>query len=586
MSANLQLAALFSEIADLNELNEANPFRIRAFRRASATLEGLEEDIAERAEAGTLTDIEGIGTDLAARIEEYLETGTIGELERLRLQTPPVLVAMTKIPGLGPKKALKLRAELGLESLDELEAACRRGEVAALKGFGEKSAQNILDGIAFARRVAERRPLGSALPRAEEVVEALAAHDAVESVSLAGSIRRMKETVKDIDLVAGSTSPETVMEAFTTGPWAARILAEGPTKSSLRTPDEMQIDLRVVEPEVFGAALMHFTGSKEHNIRLREMAARRNIKINEYGIFDVGGLSEKAREDPRAGRRLSAATEAECYTALGLPFIPPELREDSGEIAAAAQNTLPELIEPGDIRGELHAHTDASDGHQTLEELIEACRARGYAYLAVTDHSGSLTIANGLDADRMRWQIDRVREANEHYNDIEVLVGTEVDILRDGSLDYPDELLAELDLVIASVHTAFRLDAGEQTARICRAMESEHVFAVGHLTGRMLGEREAYPLDVEAVIETAARTGTALEINANPRRLDLGDRHARLARTAGVDIVICTDAHRPAHLDFMDYGVRVARRAWLEAADVLNTRPPGELLAALARKRT
>jgi DNA polymerase (family 10) len=586
MSVNLQLAALFSEIADLLELNEANPFKIRAFRRATGIMEGLEEEITARAEAGTLTDIEGIGTDLAAKISEFLSSGVIGELEELRSTTPEVLVAMTKIPGLGPKNALRLHGELGLESLDDLEGACRRDEVAALKGFGAKSQQNILDGIDFIRRVSGRRPLGAALPRAAEVAAALDSLAEVERISPAGSIRRMKETVGDIDLVAASRSPERVMEDFTTGPWAAQVLAHGPTKSSVRTSDDLQIDLRVVEPEVYGATLMHFTGSAQHNVRLREMAVRRDIKINEYGIFDIAGLDSEARDDPRAGRRLSAATEAECFEALGLPFIPPELREDSGEIAAALAGELPRLIEPGEIRGELHAHTDASDGHHTLEELITHCRDRGYNYIAVTDHSGSLAIANGLDAERMRWQIDRVREANERHDDIEVLVGTEVDIMRDGTLDYPDDILAELDVVIASVHTSFRLGAEEQTARICRAMESEYVFAIGHLTGRMLGERDAYPLDVDAVIETAARTGTALEINASPRRLDLGDRHARQARKAGVDIIICTDAHRPAHLDFMEYGVRVARRAWLEADDVLNTRPLEELRTALVRKRS
>ncbi len=586
MSANLQLAALFAEIADLLELDEANPFKVRAFRRAAGIMEGLEEDAALLSEAGTLTQIDGIGKDLAAAIEEFLATGQVIELERLRRAVPEVLVAMTRVPGLGPKNALKLYRELGVESLEQLADACRRGDVAALKGFGARSEQNILAGIDFARRVVERRPLGAALPWAEEIVAALSAREDVEAVSPAGSIRRMQETVGNVDIVAASRSPETVTAAFTGGSFAARVLAGEPTGARILTRDGLEIDLRVVAPEVFGAALRHFTGSKQHNLRLQETAARLNIAITADGIRDLSGLTAAERKDPRAGRRLSTATEEDCFAALGLPWIPPELREDTGEIAAASAGRLPALIESGDIRGELHAHTDASDGHHTLEELIEACRGRGYAYLAVTDHSGSLTIANGLSADRLRRQIDLVRAANERYRDIEVLAGTEVDILRDGSLDYPDDLLAELDLVIASVHTAFRLDSGEQTARICRAMENPHVFAVGHLTGRMLGERDAYPLDVEAVIETAARTGTVLEINAHPRRLDLNDRHARLARAAGVDIIICTDAHRPAHLAFMEYGVRVARRAWLEAGDVVNTRPLPGLRTALARKRS
>lgn len=589
MSLNVQLARLFSEIALLLELQEANPFKIRAYSRASQALEALDEDVSRRVEEGTLQEIPGIGRDLAGKIKEYLETGVLVEYLELKEAVPQILVEMTRIPGLGPRNALKLYHELGVESLEQLEAACLSGEVAKLKGFGPKSQQNIVEGIAFVQRASERIPLGLALPYAEAFIEILSAMDEVDQISPAGSLRRMKETVGDVDIVVGSASREAVIDAFTGHQLVDRVLAKGKTKSSIRTLDDLQVDLRVVEPKVFGAALMHFTGSKEHNVRLREMARRKGLKINEYGIFDVSGIKEKAdqtgEESPRAGKRLSAATEEECFKVLGLPWIAPELREDSGEIEAALEGRLPDLIEDSDIRGELHVHTDASDGKMTLEELVEAALMKGWAYIGITDHSESLKIANGLDLDRMQWQIERIREADERYKDIRVLTGTEVDILRDGSLDYPDELLKELDIVIASVHTHFRLSREDQTKRICDAMANPYVNIVGHLTGRMIGERAAYELDVEKVIETAARTGTALEINAHPVRLDLNDRHSRMANQAGVPLVICTDAHSIGQLELMRYGVKVARRAWLEARDVLNTLESEALLKALHGKR-
>ncbi len=585
MTSNAWIYQLFSEMADLLELSEANPFKVRAYRRAAQTIDGLSEDVADRAAQGTLEEIPGIGRDLALKIGEFLAGGTIAELEELRATVPPVLVRMIRIPGLGPKNALRLHRELALTRLEELEQACRQDRVAALKGFGAKSQQNLLEGIDFLKRASERRPLGEVMPVAEAILAALEAVPGVERVSPAGSLRRMKETVKDIDLVAAAADPGPVMAAFTGHPLAARVLAHGTTRSSIRTADDLQVDLRVVPPEVFGAALMHFTGSREHNIRLRERAVPAGLKINEYGVFDVSGLSEEEVKDPRAGRRLGSESEQACFEALGLPWIPPELREDSGEIQAALEDSLPPLLEPEHIRGDLHAHTDASDGRQTLAELIEAARRRGYAYIGVTDHSRSLRLAGGLEVDRMRWQIDRVREADARQGDIRVLVGSEVDILRDGTLDYPDELLAELDIVIGSIHTSFRLDLPTQTARLITAMQNPYLFAIGHPTGRLLGEREAYPIDLEAVIAEAARTGTALEINANPSRLDLNDRNARAARRAGVPILISTDAHRTDQLDFMGFGVRVARRAWLGPEDIVNTLPEKELLKALHRKR-
>lgn len=587
MSSNVQIGRLFSRIADLLELQQANPFRVRAYRRAAQAIESLPEDVAVAAAEERLEEIQGIGRDLAGKIREFLASGTISEYDALRAEVPEVLLQMIRIPGLGPKNAVKIHSTLQIESLDDLEKAARSGAIAALEGFGEKSQQNILEGIDFVRRASERHPLGMVLPIAEAICGELGRLDTVKAVSIAGSLRRMKETIGDVDLVAASRSPAEVMRAFVEQRNVTKIVAHGETKSSIRIAEQIQVDLRVVEPEVYGAALMHFTGSKEHNVRLREMALKKGLKINEYGIFDVSGLTPEEREsgDPRRGERLSAATEQECFAALGLPWIPPELREDSGEIQAALENRLPKLIEDSDIRGDLHVHTDASDGRQTLDELIETARSRGYAYVGVTDHSAGLTIANGLDIDRMRRQIDLVRETNERHDDILVLLGTEVDILKDGSLDYPDELLAELDVVIAAVHTRFKLSREDQTRRICTAMENPYVFGIGHPTGRLLGERDAYELDINAVIEAAARTGTALEISANPHRLDLNDRHARLAHAAGAPLFISTDAHRPEHFDFMAFGVRVARRAWLEKGAIVNTLPGRSLLKALHRKR-
>ena len=588
MSSNVQIGRLFSLIADLLELQQANPFRVRAYRRAAQTIGALPEDVSTAAAEGRLQEIPGIGKDLAEKIREYLANGTIGEYENLRDEVPDVLLQMTRIPGLGPKNALKIHTALSVQSLDDLEKAARSGAVAALEGFGAKSAENILEGIAFVRRSSERHPLGLVLPMAEAIRLELDGLESVERISIAGSLRRMKETIGDVDLVAASSTPGEVMDAFVGLRDVSSVLARGDTKSSIRTVGDIQVDLRVVEPGVFGAALMHFTGSREHNVRLREMALRKGLKINEYGIFDVSRLKAGAKgsDDPRAGRRLSAATEEECFTALDLPWIPPELREDMGEIQAALEDRLPKLVEDRHIRGDLHAHTDASDGKQALDELIQTARSRGYTYVGVTDHSGGLTIANGLKPDRMRRQIDRVRKANASNDDIEVLAGTEVDILRDGRLDYPDSLLAELDIVIASIHTNFKLNREDQTRRLCEAMENPYVFGIGHPTGRLLGERAAYQLDMDAVIEAAARTGTALEISANPQRLDLNDLHARQAHAAGVPLFISTDAHRPGHFDFMPYGVRVARRAWLERKAIVNTYTLRSLQKALHRKRT
>lgn len=585
MSAKVQLARLFDEMADLLELQEANPFRVRAYRRAAQAMEGLEGEVLQRVEDDTLQEVPGIGKDLAAKIREFLEDGVIKEHLALKEQVPGILLEMTRIPGVGPKNAIKLHRELGVESLEQLESACRSGAVAELEGFGPKSQENILEGIDFVRRVSERRPLGLALPVAEEFVDLLASLEQVTEVNVAGSLRRMRETIGDVDILVASSEPGPVMEAFTSAPVVGRVLARGDTKSSIRTGEDLQVDLRVVEPEVWGAALLYFTGSKEHNIRLREMAMKSDLKVSEYGIFDASGLDEEERKDPGSGERVASKTEEDCYRTLGLPWIPPELREDTGEIQAALEDHLPELITTGDIRGDLHTHTDASDGRQTLEELVEAARSRGYAYIAVTDHSRSLKVAGGLDLDRMAWQIERVRELDAACDDIEVLVGSEVDILKDGSLDYPDELLEELDVVIASVHTHFSLSEEDQTRRVCEAMEHPLVFAIGHPTGRLLGERDPYAIDMDRVLEKASETGTALEINANPHRLDLTDRRARQAASMGIPIIICTDAHRSSQLDFIHYGIRVARRAWLEAPSVLNTLPLEDLRQEIRRKR-
>jgi DNA polymerase (family 10) len=571
---NAEIVGLFSEIADFLEIKGENPFRVRAYRRAAQVVEGLPEDISSVADRGGLLDIPGIGKDLAAKIQEYLDRGSVAYLTGLRQEIPPGVIELMGIHGVGPKTAKLLYEQVGVDSVEKLEELAKEHKLAGVPGIQAKTEENILKGIAVWRGGRERTPLGAALTLAETILETLRNLEEVDQISTAGSLRRMKETVKDIDILVTSKTPVRIMEVFVGLPNVAEVLAHGETKSSLRLREGIQVDLRVVEPDCFGAALQYFTGSKQHNIRVRELAQRRELKVSEYGVFDG-----------RSGKRVVGATEEDVYRAVGLPFIPPELREDAGEIEAALADRLPTLVALADIRGDLQLHTTWSDGAHSLADLAAGVQAKGYQYMAVTDHSKSVTVAKGMDEARVVQMIAEVRSLNRRLKRFRVLAGCEVDILADGSLDFPDEVLAQLDLVLVSVHSRFKMSREEMTARIVRAVRHPLVHILGHPTGRLIGERAAYEVDMEAVLQAARAAGIAVEINASPSRLDLNDLHARRAKDLGIPITISTDAHAMPQLDFMRYGVAVARRAWLSPGDVLNTLPDRDLVSWLGQRR-
>jgi DNA polymerase (family 10) len=564
---NVEIARLFYEMASLLEARNESAFRIRAYQRAGQTLESLSEDVVAVAARGGLTALPGIGRDLAARIDEYLTTGRIGQLESLRAELPAGFLTLLEIRGLGPRTARVLWEQLGVDSIETLEALCRSGTIVGVAGIRDKTRENILKGIERWKAGRVRTPLATARAIAVQVSEALRVHGGVERLEIAGSLRRMRDAVKDVDLLVTSADPARVIRTFTTLPSVTEVVAQGPTKASVRHQDGLALDLRVVEPAAFGAALQYFTGSKDHNVRVREMASRRGLRISEYGVFDE-----------TTGTRVAGATEEEVYATVGLPWIPPELRENQGEIEAAREGRLPALVTAADLRGDLHAHTDWSDGHHTLERLVAAAEARGYDYVIVSDHSRSLTIAGGLGVDELRAQIAAIRALQPRFR-VRILAGTECDILADGTLDFPDEVLAELDVVLAAVHSRFQQSRAEMTARIVRALGNPWVNVLAHPTGRKIGSREPYDVDLDAVLAAARDHGKAVEINASPERLDLSDVHARHAGALGVPVAIDTDTHYLRELDNVDLGVAVARRAWLTPRQVLNTRPVDALLA-------
>jgi DNA polymerase (family 10) len=563
---NFDIARLFEEMARLLEARGESVFRVRAYQRGAQALQALTEDVAAVTARGGLTSLPGIGRDLAARIEEYLATGRLAQLEALRAELPSGFLALLEIRGLGPRTARALWEQLGVDSVERLETLCRSRQVIGVAGIREKSRQNILAAIERWKLGRARVPLAAARAIAGQIGEVLRAHGGVERLEVAGSLRRMRDTVKDIDLLATSTDAGLVMRTFTTLPSVVEVVAEGATKATVRHRDGFTIDLRVVEPSALGAALQYFTGSREHNVRVREMAARRGLRISEDGVFDEA-----------TGARVGGATEEDVYASVGLPWIPPELRENQGEIEAAREGRLPTLVTTGDLRGDLHAHTDWSDGHHSLEQLVTAAEARGYEYIIVSDHSRSLTIAGGLGVDELRAQRAMIRALQPRFR-VRILAGTECDILADGSLDFPDEVLAELDVVLAAVHSRFKQSRAEMTARIVRALGHPWVNVLAHPTGRRLGSREPYDLDLDAVLVAAREHGKAVEINASPERLDLKDAHARQAAALGVPVAIDTDTHYLREMDNRDLGVAVARRAWIEADQVLNTRPLQPLL--------
>jgi DNA polymerase (family 10) len=567
---NFEIARLFELMADVLELKGENVFRIRAYRRAAQNLQSLTEDVQALAREDRLDEIPGIGADLAGKIQEFLATGRIKDFDKERKGVPPGVVELMNVPGIGPKTARALHEQEGITGIDRLEKLARAGKLRGRHGIQAKTEANILKGIALLRAGQARMPLGRALPLARELVRALEAVPGVKAVALAGSARRMKETVGDLDLLVTSGSPAAVMKAFAGLPQVAEVIEQGSTKAAIRHRDGLQVDLRVVEPECFGAALVYFTGSKQHNIRIREMAMKRGLKISEYGVF----------RDP-GGRRIAGATEEEVYAAIGLPWIPPELREDAGEVEAARAGRLPALVTLDDVRGDLHCHTNASDGNHSIEALVGAAKKRGYEYVVVSDHSVSARIARGLTAEELGAHVAKIRAVARKHPGIRVLAGTECDILSDGALDYPDEVLASLDVVVAAVHSRFQQPRREMTRRICRALANPHVDVLAHPTGRLLGEREPYAVDLEEVLRTAGRHRAAVEINAYPERLDLNDVNARRAHELGVLLAVDTDAHVLDHLDGMELGIATARRAWVGRAEVVNTWPLRKLTAWL-----
>jgi DNA polymerase (family 10) len=569
---NQEVANIFRDIASILEIKGENPFRIRAYEKVALNIESLTGDIAAIAEGKELERIPGVGKDLAKKIEEILNTGTCSHLEELKKEIPAGLIEMLAVPGLGPKTAKLFYDKLKIASVDELEEMARLHKLHGLPGIKEKTEENILKGIELLRQGRERSLLGTILPLVNEIKERLKKLPEVKQISEAGSVRRKKETIRDIDILVISSDFQKVMEVFTTMPVAGDILAKGPTKSSIRTRQGIQVDLRVVEPESFGAALCYFTGSKAHNIRIREMGVKLGLKINEYGVF-------------KGEKKIGGKTEEEVYQAVGLPSIPPELREDRGEIEAALAGNLPRVVELKDIRGDLHVHSSYSDGSSAFEEIAEKAKSIGLEWIGVCDHSQSLKIAGGVSIEDLKKKIREIRAFNEKGHNVKLLCGTEVDIGNDGKLDYPDDILAELDLVVAAIHTGFKQDEKTITRRIVTAMQHPLVNMIAHPTGRLFGEREPYAVNMEKVLEEAKNTGTAIEINAYPKRLDLNDVYVKAAKERGIKLGIGTDTHILDQMEYIGLGLAVARRGWLEKDDLLNTLTYEKLMKVLKGRR-
>ena len=575
--SNADIARMLNEYADLLEIEGANTYRVRAYRSASNTIAVMSRDLAEMVHQGEdLTEIWGIGEALAAKIQEIVETGQLRVLAELRDKLGPGIVTLLKVRGLGPKRVNALYQKLGITTLDKLEEAAQTGRIREIRGFGEQTERTILEDIDRVRRESQRVLWVIADQAVRPLVAYLRADPNVEKAAAAGSYRRGQETVGDLDLVAASDAGGKVIRRFLAYPEVEEVLSEGETRSSLRLRSGLQVDLRVVHHESYGAALQYLTGSKEHGVALRGRAQRQGLKVNEYGVF---------RDDaPEAGAQIAGATEESVYAALGLPLIPPELRENRGEIEAAAEGRLPHLVTLDDICGDLQTHTVASDGKSELEEMARAAQERGYAYVAITDHSRYIGITNGLDPERLAEQGDAIDRLNATLDGFVVLKGSEVDIREDGTLALPDEALERLDLVVGAVHSHLEMPREAQTERIIRAMDNPHLTILAHPTGRLIGERPPYDVDVPRLIEAARERGVILEINAQPQRLDLDDVYAKAGREAGAMMVISTDAHHAAQLDFMRLGVMQARRGWLEPQDVINTRSLKDLRALLRRR--
>lgn len=570
---NAVIADTLDGIAQLLELKGESTFKVRAYRRASQTLENLPVEVERLMREERLREIPGVGESISQKIIELITTGKCQYYEDLRSEFPSGISRLMEVPGIGPKTANRLARELDVTTVEDLEQAVLDGRVARLPRMGEKLAENILRNLHSLRRKDQRIPIGQALPAAEMIVSQLQGNPSLRNLTPAGSLRRRLETIGDIDIIGTSDDTKSVMDQFVGLPQVRQVLVKGPTKTSVIVDGNLQVDLRLVEHEAFGSLLQHFTGSKQHNINLRELALRKGLSLNEYGITHLS-----------SGKLEKFTDEESFYATIGLQTMPPEIREGSNELELAARHALPRLVELVDIKGDLHIHTDWSDGHNSLRDMVLIAKARGYQYVSISDHSMGLGVAGGLSTERLRRQRDEIQHIQEDIEGIRILLGSEVDLRADGSMDYPDEVLAELDVVIASVHSAMRQDEVAMTNRVLKAIYNPHVDVIGHLTTRILGHRPPTSVNIEKVLRAAAEMGTIIEINAQPDRLDLDDLHVRQARDMGVMLVINSDSHSTRQFEMMRFGVFVARRGWCEAGDILNTRPVDQVLAYIGER--
>ena len=569
---NSDVSDIFNKVADLLEIEGANPFRVRAYRNAARAISSLPRSVSDMIESEeNLTELPGIGEDLAGKIKEVVQTGSLAQLEALESSTPSELSRLMKVAGLGPKRVKAIYENLGVVDLKSLKEAAEKGKVRELEGFGKKTEQTILEELEDVEDREERIKLMEAEQRASPLVAYLRKTKGIKEITVAGSYRRRKETVGDLDILVTCKKGSNVMDRFAEYEDVKKVVSKGTTRSTIVLRSGLHVDLRVLRQVSYGAALHYFTGSKAHNIAVRKLGVKKKVKINEYGVF-------------KGKKRTAGKTEKQVFEAVNLPYIDPELRENRGEVEAAQKGSLPQLVGLDDIRGDLHAHTKETDGHASLEEMADAAKAHGYDYLGITDHSKKVTMARGLDAKRLAEQIKEIDRLNGKLKDIVILKGIEVDILEDGSLDLGDDILKELDLTVCSVHYHRKLSKKKMTERIIRAMDNPYFNIFAHPTGRLINERNPYEIDLERIMEAAKERGCYLEVNAHPDRLDLTDRHCKMAKDMGLKLAVSTDAHSVADLDFIRYGLDQARRGWLEADDIINTRSLRELRKRLKRK--
>ena len=569
---NIEISKIFNDIVNILKIKDENRFKIRAYERVAATIENLPMEVETLYNLGKLDEIPGVGEAISKKIEELIKTGKLEYYENLKQKIPSGVLELLNIPEIGPRKAKLFYEELDIDNVEKLEKAAREHKLQTLPGMGEKAEKKILKGIQLINQGKQRTLLGIALPIAEKMVMQLKSLPEIDQIDIAGSLRRRKDTIGDIDILVSSNHPEKVMEQFTHLPEVKEVLAEGLTKSAILTQQNVHVDLRVVELDSFGAAMQYFTGSKAHNVRLREMAVKKGLKINEYGVFQA-----------RNNKKIAGKEEQEIYRKLGLQYIMPELREDRGEFEAAQKKQLPKLVTIEDIKGDLHTHTSDSDGLNTIDEIVEAAKKKGYEYIAITDHSQSLYVAGGLTEEKLLKQIEQIETINKNLNNFVVLKGIEVDIKSDGTLDFPDSILERLDIVIAAIHTGLKQERGKLMERLTKAMRNPLVNIIAHPTGRIIGYREPYDIDVQELIKIAAETHKVLEINASPERMDLRDIYVKSAREEGVLLAIGTDTHQLSSLDNMTYGISIARRGWLEKSNLINTFSLAELKARLKK---